>query len=308
MAINAPFFLDAADLASATAVYLDSSLSLISPDGFYGDGTITRQQSSGILLTAELCATCAIPCGTSISASGGQGIYQINLDAGISTGAIIIKFSPQAIPDGIRVLYNGIVYNKLSSPVDGVYQSTTYGNFTVVGNISSDCGLTGNTTNFPSLTEYLYNGTSFVTTGNTQSVTVLPGDVSLSATLPGECVMVIPKTTSSPNILLIEALGPCSGTGWILDAYCPFDLPPFDASDMYGTASIPCITTTENQFYFARVHTTVDSYVDLYDYVFTDKYGEFPLANGFYLTSNVATPNKVIEVSNGVIIGITNCV
>ena len=55
MAINSTYYLDAADLATATAVYLDSSLSLIAPDGFYSDGTISREQSSGILLTEQDC-------------------------------------------------------------------------------------------------------------------------------------------------------------------------------------------------------------------------------------------------------------
>lgn len=58
MAINSTFYLDSADLATATSVYLDINLTLIAPDGFYGDGTISRQQSSGILLAAETCTAC----------------------------------------------------------------------------------------------------------------------------------------------------------------------------------------------------------------------------------------------------------
>jgi len=58
MAINSIFYIDAADLATATSVYLDSSLLNIAPDGFYGDGTISRQQSSGILLAADTCVSC----------------------------------------------------------------------------------------------------------------------------------------------------------------------------------------------------------------------------------------------------------
>lgn len=55
MAINSTYYLDAADLSTATAVYLNSSLSLIAPDGFYSDGTIYREQSSGVLLTEQNC-------------------------------------------------------------------------------------------------------------------------------------------------------------------------------------------------------------------------------------------------------------
>jgi uncharacterized protein (TIGR02145 family) len=81
MAINAPFFLDAANLTVATSVYLDSSLTNIAPDGFYRDGTVVRQQSSGILLAAEACASCCSDCvpGTDITI-GTQQWSNCNLD------------------------------------------------------------------------------------------------------------------------------------------------------------------------------------------------------------------------------------
>lgn len=60
MAINSTYYLDAADLSLATAVYLESTLTNKAPDGFYGDGTISRQQSGGILLAAETCAACEV--------------------------------------------------------------------------------------------------------------------------------------------------------------------------------------------------------------------------------------------------------
>jgi len=60
MAINAPFFLNAASLSLATSVYLNSILSNLAPDGFYSDGTITREQSGGVLLAAAPCPTCEL--------------------------------------------------------------------------------------------------------------------------------------------------------------------------------------------------------------------------------------------------------
>jgi hypothetical protein len=308
MAINSTFYLDAADLATATAVYLDLSLTLIAPDGFYGDGTITREQSGGILLTAETCSECPTPCGSSISGSGGQGIYQINLDAGsTSTGAIVIKFDPFSVPDGIRVTYNGTVYNKLSSPYDGVHQSPNSGHFTVVGYTAGDCGLAGVTTTIPAAVEYLYDGTVFNPTGGTQSVTIAPADVSLSSFSPGVCVMVIPKPTNTPSNVFLEMLGPCSGTAWNIDAVCPVALPTFGSSDVFFTAAIPCATSIPNTFYFAKVHTAADSYVGLYDYVFVDENGQNPLPNGYYLCDNTGVSNNVIHVVNGIVIGLSLC-
>ncbi len=311
MAINSTYYLDGADLASATSVYLDSALTLLAPDGFYGDGTISREQSLGILLTANACPSCGTPCGGSIGGSGGTGIYLINLDGGSTSGdvgALVLRFNPASIPDGIKVVYNGNTYNTLSSPVDGLHKSTNPTGFTVIGSIVDDCGLTGNITNIPASPEYLYNGTSFVATGNTQSITINPGDVSLGALSPGVCVMVIPKTTASPNIFNIQIIGPCSSTGWTISVDCPALLPSFSSSEEYGSASIPCGTALTQTYYFVKVHTASDSYVGLYDYVFQDEFGAIPVPDGYYLTDNVASPNKVIQVQNGIITAITNCV
>jgi hypothetical protein len=311
MAVNSTYYLNAADLATATAVYLDSALSLIAPDGFYGDGVISRQQSLGMLLAANACPTCATPCGGTISGSGAQGVYLLNLDAGgtpSDIGAIVVTFNPAGIPDGIRATYDGNIYNKLSSPLDGLHQSTDPTAYTVVGSSGSDCGLAGNTTNFPTINEYLYSGTGFVATGNTQNITVNPGDVSLSPTTVGDCIMVIPKPNATPNIVNLEFLGPCSGTAWTLAIACPALLPSFSSTDMRINANIPCGDSFTETYYFAKVHTAADSYVGQYDYVFEDAFGAIPLADGYYMTDNVAVPNKVLHVVNGIVTTLSNCV
>lgn len=318
MAVNAPFYLDAANLTSAVSVYLDSELTNLAPDGYYGDGTITRQQSGGILLTAETCATCPTPCGESIGGSGGTGIYQINLDSGstpTSVGAIIVKFNPATVPDGIRALYNGVSYNKLSSPNFGAFQSQNVGHFTIVG---SGAGSAGCSSWYPAgatLTQpvSLYNPatSTFEPTGTTQTNTITAGanpDFFLPGGLVGDCVMVIPKPTSLPNNVLIEVIGPCSSTGWTFSATCPAPLPSISASVSYIIADIPCGEILENTFYFAKVHTAVDSYVGINDFVFTDENGEFPVADGFYLTNGAAATNKVIEIFDGVVFNITDCI
>lgn len=310
MAINSTFYLDAANLSLATSVYLDSSLSLLAPDGFYKDGTITRQQSAGILLAVDSCDTCGTPCGDTIGASGNAGIYLLNSDSGNTAGdigAIIVKFDPQNVPDGIRVTYDGNVYNKLCSPTAGVLQSSDPTGFTVVGSTTADCGLTGNITNIPAAVEYLYDGTSFVLTGNTQSITLNPGDINLSSPAPGFCTMVIPKTTPTPNILNFEMIGNCGPTVWDVIIDCPVLLPSFQSSIKVGSPSVPCESELVDTFYFARVHTPDDGYVGLYDYVFQDPYGETPVEDGYYLVDNLASPNQVIRVLNGIVRTLTTC-
>lgn len=310
MAILGNYFLNGPSLNSSTTIYSDANLTIIAPDGFYSDGVISREQVSGILLPAETCGSCGTPCGESINASGNQGIYLLNLDAGNTisdVGAIIVKFNVFQIPDGIKAILDGNVYNKLSSPVDGHHQSTDPNGFTVVGRLSDDCGLTGNTSNFPTLQEFLYSGTSFVATGNTQNITINPGDVSLGLSSPGVCVMVIPKTTATPSLVNIQIVGPCSGTGFGISVDCPVLLPSFPGSVSRENAERACELIINQTYYFAKVHTALDTFVGLYDYVFMDAFGVTPLPNGFYLTSNVAAPNKVIQVQNGIIIAITSC-
>ena len=62
MAVNSTFYINAADFETATAVYLDSLLTYIAPDGYYSFGTVVRQQSGGILLAADTCGSCIPSC------------------------------------------------------------------------------------------------------------------------------------------------------------------------------------------------------------------------------------------------------
>jgi hypothetical protein len=306
MATSSNYYIDTATFATATAVFMNQGLSVLAPDGIYSFGSTTRQQSGGVLLAAVACPACGTPCGGAISGSGGTGIYKITLDVGsLATGAIVISFDPAGVPDGIRATYNGVVYNKISSPANGVRQGTP-GHFTTIGTTGADCGLNGNTTT-GNYTVFNYVGTSFVNSGTTQANTLVPGDVFLGATF-GNTKLVIPKPTANPSVVDIEIIGPCSGTGWNFAAICPTALSSFMGSVLFATASISCATAMAQTYYFVKVHTASDTFVGLYDYVFTDVNGQFPLANGFYLISNVAVPNKVIQVDNGVVIAITNCI
>jgi len=310
MATLGNYFLNGPSLGSSTTIFLDANLTLIAPNGFYSDGVTSREQVSGVLLPAVTCGSCATPCGDTISASGGQGIYLLNLDAGSTVsdvGAVVIRFNPFNIPDGIKAIFDGNVYNKISSPVDGYHQSTDPNGFTVLGQLSNDCGLTGNISNFPALQEFIFNGTSFVATGNTQNITITPGDVSLGSLSPDVCVMVIPKTAATPSLVNIEVVGPCGGTAFNVSVDCPVLLPSFSSSIKYNSSNISCEEPLGKTFHFVKVHTATDTFVGLYDYVFEDSFGALALADGFYLIDNVASPNKVIEVVNGIVVAFTDC-
>ena len=296
------YYIDGSTLLNSTAVYTDAGLTTCAPDGFYSDGINSRELVGCILLPAQACGSCATPCGQPIAANGGQGIYKVDLDAGNSIGAMIVRYNPASIPDGIRILYNGGVYNQLSSPVDGYHASTDPNGYTYIGATTADCGISGTT--YPALVEYVYNGASFVASGNTVSVFVAAGDVSLGAA-PGNCVMVIPKISATPSLIQVEAVGPCSGTAWSLNIACPVALTGYSSTTRHPACTEACGHPLTETYYNAPVTGTAGSPA-LYDWVFSDANGQFILTDGFY-TFIGGSGFECMTVQNGIIVAISTC-
>ena len=313
------YYINAATFDLATSIYTNQSLTTFAPDGYYSDGTSVRYLTSGVLLATSTCGTCGTPCGENISASGGTGIYSLDIDTGsdiTSVGAMIIRFNPQGVPDGIRALFNNIEYNALSSPTYGRLQSTAnlapVWNPTFIGSSTS----VGTCSWYPSggtindITVYEYDGTSFVNTGNTADVTVDVGEIQITAGPPGWCVMVIPKLSPIPSNLTIQLFGLCSGTAWAIQVECPAELPSFNSTpvDSNEPKEVICVVPKNQVYYFAKVHTAVDTYVGLYDWVFSDPNGENVLADGWYSIDNLDPGYNSIEVQDGVVVSIvTDC-
>lgn len=307
------YYLNGPSLGSSTTIFLNSSLTVIAPDGFYSDGVTSREQVSGVLLPPSTCASCGTACGIPISISGSSGIYLANFDAGSTPadiGAIIIKFNPQDIPDGIRVTYNGNIYNSVTSALDGFHQSTNPTGFTIIGSSGSvgTCSSWYPSGATLSLNEWLFNGVSFNLTGNTQSITIATGDISLSSSPPGDCFMVIPKTAATPNILNIELIGPCSGVGWNLITGCTVLLTGFSSTVM-GSTSVSVCSLSETETYYNVSLVNTPGIVGLYDFVYSDAFGANPLAAGFYkATGSISGSNDWFEVDgNGVVISMGTC-
>lgn len=54
------YYLNGASFAVATAVYTNSSLTTLAPDGYYSEGGVVRQQVSGVLQTQSSCPGCGV--------------------------------------------------------------------------------------------------------------------------------------------------------------------------------------------------------------------------------------------------------
>lgn len=304
MATRSTFYLNAPSLGSATAAFSNNDLTVCAPDGFYSDGTIVRQQVGCALLPQQTCPTCSVPCIDSLIIASGRGFYALNLNAGTAIGAIIIRFNPQEIPNGIRALFNSNTYNKLTSPVDGLHRSTNVNNFTFIGKTSADCGISGTT--YPILDERLYNGTAFVSTGSTQSVTVAAGDVSLSAVAPDNCMMVIPKSTASPSIINLQMVSPCTGAIWSMKAPCPVLLTGFSSSSVFASSALACDAAKNQTYYNASLDNT-PGIIDVFDFVYSDNVGVSQLSDGFYASNSIAGGANWFQVTSGVVVAVGNC-
>ena len=178
MAINSIYFLNAADFTLATAVYLDSYLDNIAPDGFYGNGTITRQQSSGILLTAEDC----VGCGVEVSLCAGTSAVDVccNCD-----GEIPLAWSFNEISGtGQMVLYvNEIAVETRTASAVGTYFVNVGDEITV--SVSTE-GCTSPNIKASSSSSGIINGldcTDFSSVYNSATYFVLSGDLGTTLTL-----------------------------------------------------------------------------------------------------------------------------
>jgi hypothetical protein len=144
MATSGNYYLNGPTLASATKIFTDSDLTICAADGWYSDGQISREQKSCSLLPQQICNSCLAGCDENIDAGGNSGIYKLSFSTGGAIGALIVYFNPQSVPDGLRAIYDSVVYNKVTSITYGSLKSNNSSNFTFLGSASSDCNI-GNT-------------------------------------------------------------------------------------------------------------------------------------------------------------------
>lgn len=299
----ATYYIDTNDFTTATSIWTNSNLTVKAGDGFYQKDGFYRQMSGGELLSSTICPECAIPCGGTISASGGQGIYYLDTDLGTDLGAVIIEFNPFGIPDGILATYNSVNYNGVSSPLYGWLQGST-GLATYIGATGDDCGIVAGSPY--DLDEYEYDGTTFVSLGTQANVSITSGQIQFTGLGPGNTIMVIPKTSVSPSLLNLSFIGACSGTAFNISVSCPAALTSFASSAVNVDSASACSASPTQTYYVAYV-TGSEGVLGLYDLVFSDPNGQFKLGLGYYKTTAAGTDDWYQVNANGVIIAFGTC-
>jgi len=276
MATLGTYCFDGVNFSSATSLYTDSSLSTLAADGYYGQGLIVRQQLNGILLNAQPCSACLVPCGSGLSASiaDQNGVFDANIDLANDTGAVVIRcFMGSSVPDGIIATWDGNSINRLTAAdnhngitlIDGVGVQVDYAGIfnqgtglpTYVGNQNTNllanspynsagsCPTQGTApSNFS-----LVSGT-YVDQGTTQNVTIASNAIGYASD-PNSPVftMVVPKTSVTPTPLNLQIFAPLCGTAFNWEVDCPVDLPTFTGSALQAT--VAC-TTPNTTYYFVR--------------------------------------------------------
>ena len=299
-------YIDSSSFSTATAVYDDVNLTIKASDGVYQYNEQYRNQLNGLLGPLFQCEICGIPCGGTLNPPGGnEGIYQLELSAGSTladVGAILIYFNPRSFPDGIRVLYDGVYYNRLSSPLDGNLQSTSgvADAFTILGDPGDPCvPSTPNTSNYNFFNGY--DATGWIAgTPSQQSITINTGD-DIRFGQEQNNLLVVPKPNALPGIVTIQVLGPCTDTAWSIAVQCPAALPSFEAKGI-GAGNI--CQATDTTLYFGRFLNEVNDYPIVNNPVFLDQNGVNRASDQNYIMDN----NQVITVTQGVVSSIQNCV
>lgn len=320
MATLGTYYLNAPSLSSATSVYTDAALTIVGPDGWYGDGLTLRQLVGGVFTDVVLsCVPCASPCSTTPVENTGNFKSTIYLtknlnNTSIDIGAIVINITPvgSVPPFGFYIEYNGVQYKTISSQYHGLRQGVIGVDQPIyIGDIANDCGIVA--AGLQSVPVYEYNPATllFEDTGQTETVQALTPQLQLDLGTPGKCVMVIPKTTPGNPSILLKGFNLCGGTtrDWDITINCPQNLKSFTSTVDLPTLSQTCTSPTNKVYYSADVNGTTASggFFGFFDWVFYDPYGQTKLPDGWYRSPSVQLPNTSFEALNGIIVGFGTC-
>ena len=152
------------------------------------------------------------------------------------------------MPKGIRVTYNGVVYNKWTSSAFGDVSPNSNSTPVYLGNSSSGTPPTiGNYPIFEANSLYQYEEVP----NQTENVQVGTGQIKTTATQPLTCTLVVPKMSASINYLDVKIYNLLTSTDYLSSNFvvsCVTSLVSTDAdvTQTYGSSSAACGGATDN--------------------------------------------------------------
>jgi hypothetical protein len=170
----------------------------------FNDSLMYEVDQDGCKSSATVYFSIGVPCGSSLSVSGNRGIYKAILSLGTGTGICGVKFNPANIPDRCQLFYDGNLV------ADSLF----------CGGVSTILVNPGTYT-YP---VFEYNGSSFVSTGNTETITITSNDIDDVDTPNQPRDVVFNKTNAMPTTIELVVTGhpTNSGTAWSIgQIICP---------------------------------------------------------------------------------------
>ena len=320
------YYFDGINFSQATSIYTDAALTTLAVNGWYSQNGIVRQQLNGVLLNAQPCDECTVPCGSGIAANfAGTGHFNADVDLANTNGATIIyAWMGSSIPDGIITNYNSINYNRLTcknnhngvviTEQDGTV--VDYSGFnnqgtnlpTYVGsNSNSPVGSTTGVTNY----NYV-NPTGYQTLGTTRTISAVNTQVGTTANGSPVFTMVVPKTLTSVTNCNIKIFAPINGTVFNWQIACPVSLPSFQGSAL--SANTTCLANTVTYYFIQNATgTTLPFSIDtnatpeVGNFVFLDVNGSTYINDSSTIKYIIIDLTFALGIRNGVVVSIQSC-
>ncbi len=231
---------------------------------------------------------------------------------GTGTGAILITLTPGGtfIPVGVKATFDSVIYNKFSTTNFGYKGSTAVSSPTFLGDTAADCGIVAGSPY--NLETYPYSGGAFSASGLYVTRGVVAGQMQTTVGTPGASVLVVPKPLTGPISIQLEVVAPCAGSTFGLAAACPANLTGFQSTlTPVASSGLACPLTPTITYYNAPVTGTAGN-PNLYDWIFTDVNGQFPLASfkgaGYYHWDDGSAAGRWIQIdANSVVISTGAC-
>ena len=274
----APYFLDGATLSSSNVVYASAQQSVPANDGYYSDGTVVRLQKLGLLQNIIPCL-CGVSCGN-------VGInWKTTLTAVLksrhtftSNGAVIVRFIPFDMPVGIKVTYDGVIYNKWSSSIFGDVAPNSLNTPVFLGD--SNQGTPPSAGNYAvlelnSLSQYQ------IVPNTTQFVSVGSGQIKTTAANPGVCTIVVPATNPAIQYLDIEVYNLISNNDGLSKTFsveCPANLVSFTSSDVTRSTATSgggaCLDPNDARSLFRQPNIPAQAIISVNDQIYANNNGD----------------------------------
>jgi len=314
-------------LNEATSVYDDSLLTVVSANGYYSDGTVTRYQTNGVLGLNLMCTTCvSYPCTSGISMPTGTiGRFDLKTTFGSFIGAIKITIpNVTDSPIGFQILKDSTPYDvkfsstnalsagEVSAPITNELSLFSSGSVPVCSayNFSS-----------MSLPTYTYNGSEWFTDNVISTISLLNKRPAYFHAQLDSLILYVPKTTTTDFTLNTIVVSTCDtgSTETPITIGCPVVLPSVPTSGPQVSSTAACtasIVSTLHVGYVSGATVSNDVRISLNDFIFSDANSNSKASSAWYTinrenadggSGGVTGLKSVIKIEDGIVVSLQNC-